>query len=77
MDSTQVYKFFGDCYFDKVLLDAPCSGLGQRPRLTLEQISLEKVAVYQKNLLIAASRVLKIGGELVYSTCSISEEGEK
>lgn len=76
MDSTQAYKHFGDNVFDKVLLDAPCSGLGQRPRLNFEHLDLHKISSYQKSLLVSACRVLKVGGELLYSTCSITEEGK-
>lgn len=76
MDSTQAYKFFGDNIFDKVLLDAPCSGLGQRPRLNFDHLDLTKISSYQRSLLISATRVLKVGGQLLYSTCSITEEGK-
>ncbi|MFM1958182.1 MAG: hypothetical protein RI929_545 [Actinomycetota bacterium] len=62
-------------FYDAVLLDAPCSGLGSvrrkpesRWRKTPEQLSgLTKT---QAELLVAASRALKSGGHLLYSTCS-------
>lgn len=60
--------------FDYVLLDAPCSALGLRPRLlhawTLKQ--LRATAALQRALLHAAVRMLKPGGALVYSTCTIN-----
>ncbi|CAK1580262.1 unnamed protein product [Parnassius mnemosyne] len=62
--------------FDKVLLDAPCSGLGQRP-LLVNKISskmLESYKFVQRKLFNAAVKVLKVGGILVYSTCTINEE---
>ena len=60
--------------FDYILLDAPCTGLGLRPRLlhrqTIEQ--LRSAAHYQRILLDVAVALLKPGGEMVYSTCSIN-----
>jgi 16S rRNA (cytosine967-C5)-methyltransferase len=61
--------------FDRVLLDAPCSGLGvirRNPeakwRLTPDDIT--RLAAVQKTMLKNAVRLLKPGGVLVYSTCS-------
>ncbi|XP_077509339.1 tRNA (cytosine(72)-C(5))-methyltransferase NSUN6 isoform X2 [Amblyomma americanum] len=62
-----------DC-FDRILLDAPCSALGGRPRLSYEQ-SAKAVGSYppqQRALLETAVRLLKPGGLLLYSTCSLS-----
>lgn len=57
-----------------MLLDPPCSALGLRPRLLhawgLRQ--LLQMADYQRALLHAAVALLKPGGTLVYSTCTIS-----
>lgn len=64
---------------DRVLVDAPCSGLGtlrRNPDLKFRQ-SAESVAelnVKQANILTAAARLLKKGGRLVYATCSILAE---
>ena len=59
--------------FDKILLDAPCSGSGTdnvfKDNFTKELI--EKSAKTQEALLKKAIKLLKQGGELVYSTCSI------
>lgn len=62
-----------------VLLDAPCSGTGtlrRRPdaklRKTLEQ--LEELVILQRELLDAAARLVKPGGALIYSTCSLEPE---
>jgi 16S rRNA (cytosine967-C5)-methyltransferase len=65
--------------FDRVLLDAPCSGLGvirRNPeakwRLTPEDVT--RLAAAQKNMLKNAVRMLKPGGVLLYSTCSTTKE---
>jgi 16S rRNA (cytosine967-C5)-methyltransferase len=72
-----------DGEFDRVLLDAPCSGTGTlrhnpeiRWRLTNEDIS--QLAAQQNRFLMNAAAVVKPGGFLVYSTCSIEmEENEE
>ncbi|XP_028390972.1 putative methyltransferase NSUN6 [Dendronephthya gigantea] len=67
--------------FDRILLDGPCSALGQRPQHSLIRKSrqeLESFPIYQRKLLNTAVRLLKTGGTLVYSTCTIpSEENER
>ncbi|KAE8279783.1 putative methyltransferase NSUN6 [Larimichthys crocea] len=60
--------------FDRVLLDAPCSGLGQRPNMG-STWSLKEICSYQplqRKLFHAAVRLLKKGGVLVYSTCTVT-----
>jgi 16S rRNA (cytosine967-C5)-methyltransferase len=61
---------------DRVLVDAPCSGLGtlrRNPDLKWRQSlqAVEEMAVKQAAILQSASRLLKPGGRLVYATCSI------
>ena len=62
--------------FDKILLDAPCSGSGTinifEKQFTRELI--EKSVKIQTELLRKAIKILKKDGEIVYSTCSILEE---
>ncbi|KAN0019096.1 hypothetical protein ACTFIU_002298 [Dictyostelium citrinum] len=62
--------------FDKVLLDGPCSGLGSRPRLieSSSLVDLTNSSEFQKKLIDQAVSLLKPGGILVYSTCSINPE---
>ncbi|KAM9970730.1 hypothetical protein ACTFIR_002594 [Dictyostelium discoideum] len=62
--------------FDKVLLDGPCSGLGSRPRLieSSRLVDLTNSSEFQKKLIDQAVSLLKPGGILVYSTCSINPE---
>ena len=61
---------------DRVLIDAPCSGLGtlrRNPDLKWRQSpkSLEELRVKQAAILASAARLLKPGGRLVYATCSM------
>ena len=60
--------------YDKILLDAPCSALGQRPMLvqTAKVKELESFAKLQKKLFEKAVSLLKEGGIMVYSTCTIT-----
>ena len=62
--------------YDGVLLDAPCSNTGviqRKPdvRWRLKETDIEQCAVLQLKLLKQASRYVRKGGRLVYSTCSI------
>ncbi len=61
---------------DRVLIDAPCSGLGtlrRNPDLKWRQSpkSIEELAAKQQAILASAARLLKPGGRLVYATCSL------
>lgn len=68
-----------DSYFDKILLDAPCSALGviQKKEEVSNWWSLErvgKIAQLQLMLISAAIKMLRPGGEMVYSTCTLTPE---
>jgi len=61
---------------DRVLVDAPCSGLGtlrRNPDLKWRQSpeALQELAVKQAAILQSAARLLKPGGRLIYATCSV------
>jgi 16S rRNA (cytosine967-C5)-methyltransferase len=65
--------------FDGVLVDAPCSGTGtlrRNPeiRWRISPADIEDLAERQKQLLFNAANVVKPGGRLVYSTCSVEPE---
>ena len=64
---------------DKILLDAPCTALGIRPKLWESRTpkDIEATARYQRAFIWAAVKSLRRGGVLVYSTCTLSlEENE-
>ena len=68
--------------FDKIILDAPCSGSGmfRKENKMKEDWSYQKVlknAEIQKNLISIAYSMLKPGGLMVYSTCSFSYEEDE
>ena len=80
-DARNLDNFFS---FDKILLDAPCSGSGtlnlDNPNLNNEftQELVNRSIKTQIGLLKKASMIVKSGGEIIYSTCSIlKEENEK
>jgi len=61
---------------DRVLVDAPCSGLGtlrRNPDLKWRQSAqaVEEMSTKQQSILASAARLLKPGGRLVYATCSV------
>jgi len=67
-------KYFTN-YFDKVIVDPPCSALGSHQESSKKRLErnikrIDKLSEIQFRLLVAASKVLKLGGELVYSTCT-------
>lgn len=65
---------FSSEYFDKILVDAPCSGLGNRPKLKSD-FMVAHITNYletQKSILSTAVQLLKVGGTIVYSTCSLT-----
>ena len=64
--------------FDKVLLDAPCSGLGiirRKPdiKINRQASDAKELQVIQLKLIEVASEYVKAGGVLVYSTCTIDD----
>ncbi|WP_345531134.1 RsmB/NOP family class I SAM-dependent RNA methyltransferase [Viridibacterium curvum] len=64
---------------DRVLVDAPCSGMGtlrRNPDLKWRQTERDLLELVQRQaaILAAAARLLKVGGRLVYATCSLLRE---
>lgn len=76
-DALMLLELFGTDCFDTVLLDAPCSGLGTlrrypEKRWRLDQAVLQRMARLQLPMLQAAAAVVRPGGRVVYSTCSVA-----
>ena len=65
--------------FDKILVDVPCSGYGvirKKPEIlySKNKENIEELAKLQLEILNSAVDILKDGGELIYSTCTITDE---
>lgn len=72
-------KYDGDGkLFDRILLDAPCSALGQRPMLIddlmINTSDIDGLIKHQESLFYQAVKLLKPGGIMVYSTCTINPQ---
>jgi 16S rRNA (cytosine967-C5)-methyltransferase len=77
VDATQALPF--GCRFERILLDAPCSGTGtlaRNPEIKwrLREADLERLAEAQAKMLKGALGYLDLGGRLVYATCSLERE---
>ncbi|HEX8561474.1 MAG TPA: methyltransferase domain-containing protein [Flavobacterium sp.] len=75
IDSTKVIKKLYD-KADRVLIDAPCSGLGVLKRnpdakWKLQPEFIDNIRKVQSEVLESYSRIVKPGGKLVYATCSV------
>ncbi len=65
--------------FDKILVDVPCSGYGvirKKPEIlySKNKENIEELAKLQLEILNSVADILKDGGELIYSTCTITDE---
>ena len=68
--------------FDKILVDAPCSGEGTLRKSPKTYLMwnikvIENLSRLQKKLAAQAMKILKVGGEMVYSTCTLSPEEDE
>jgi len=66
-----------DASFDRVLLDAPCSGIGvfrrrADARWRLQPDTIDELATLQRDLLAAAAPLVRPGGVLLYSVCTLT-----
>ncbi|USK61161.1 16S rRNA (cytosine(967)-C(5))-methyltransferase RsmB [Peribacillus asahii] len=78
-DSRHVEDLFNKEGFDRILVDAPCSGLGvmrRKPdvKYTKTKDDIIKLSSIQQKLLDAAAPLVKQGGRLIYSTCTVDRE---
>jgi 16S rRNA (cytosine967-C5)-methyltransferase len=78
-DALELARRYPADSFDRILLDAPCSGLGvirRKPDLkwTKTPDDIGEIAALQRKLLDSVSSLLRVGGIMVYSTCTIGRE---
>ena len=79
LDARKVHDFFGQNCFDRILVDAPCSGIGllrRKPDIkynkeTADFMSLQEI---QLEILGSVCQTLRKGGIITYSTCTIVSE---
>lgn len=79
MDATQVHKHFPASSFDKILVDAPCSGIGlirRKPdiKYNKENADFASLQTIQLKILDSVCQTLTKGGIITYSTCTIFSE---
>ena len=78
LDWRDFWRYYNET-FDKILLDAPCSGEGtmRKEKINWSMSVIEDLAILQKRMLWSALQALKIGWELVYSTCTMTPEEDE
>lgn len=88
VSNTVVTKMHGQSFkksgivFDRILVDAPCSGTGTirkslKTLLIWNPAMITRLSMTQKQLIDTAFQVLKVGGTMVYSTCSLEPEEDE
>ncbi len=80
-NSASLRRFFPD-YFDKIIVDAPCSGEGmfrkdEQARAEWSEENIRICAARQQEILDNAADMLRPGGRLVYSTCTFAPEEDE
>ncbi|CAH0346933.1 16S rRNA (cytosine(967)-C(5))-methyltransferase RsmB [Bacillus sp. CECT 9360] len=78
-DSRKAHELFHKEGFNRILVDAPCSGLGvmrRKPdvKYTKSEEDISRLSSIQEQLLNAAAPLLKQGDRLIYSTCTVDKE---
>lgn len=76
LDASRVHEEFGPDTFDKILVDAPCSGIGlirRKPDIRYNKAAMDfdSLKAIQLQILDSVCQSLKIGGIITYSTCTI------
>ncbi|HFI0533959.1 TPA: 16S rRNA (cytosine(967)-C(5))-methyltransferase RsmB [Streptococcus suis] len=76
LDASRVHETFGPDTFDKILVDAPCSGIGlirRKPDIRYNKAAMDfdSLKTIQLQILESVCQSLKIGGIMTYSTCTI------
>jgi len=76
LDSLLLNKKYPCLEADKIIVDPPCTAIGVRPKLydkTTEK-QIISTSTYQRQFLKAAAKLLKPGGTMIYSTCTLTVE---
>lgn len=78
LDATKASEAYDNESFDRILVDAPCSGIGllrRKPdiRYAKAEETVANLPTLQLDILNEVAPLLKVGGEMVYSTCTILE----
>ncbi|MGX8793355.1 16S rRNA (cytosine(967)-C(5))-methyltransferase RsmB [Oceanobacillus sp. M60] len=78
-DARKLNEKYEEASFDRILIDAPCSGLGVingKPEIKYEKQvqDIERLAAIQLDIVQAAAKLLKPDGLLIYSTCTVDKE---
>ncbi|WP_155286696.1 16S rRNA (cytosine(967)-C(5))-methyltransferase RsmB [Lacticaseibacillus zhaodongensis] len=79
MDARDAHEHFAAGSFDKILVDAPCSGLGlmrRKPEIKYDktQADIDKLSEVQQSILGSMADLVKVGGRITYSTCTLAQE---
>ncbi|WP_324196344.1 16S rRNA (cytosine(967)-C(5))-methyltransferase RsmB [Bombilactobacillus apium] len=79
LDARKSQEVFAAASFDRILVDAPCSGFGlmrRKPEIRYEKTlaDIEHLAQIQQDILETVAPLLKVNGLLVYSTCTIFDQ---
>lgn len=79
LDAREAHKHFAKNSFDKILVDAPCSGIGlirRKPdiKYNKERQDFQQLQEIQLEILSSVCQTLRKGGIITYSTCTIFDE---
>lgn len=78
-DATDLKAVYGTQLFDKILVDAPCTGYGVMKRKSdikvhLKPEDMDEIIKIQAAILDSAALVCAVGGEIIYSTCTLNKK---
>lgn len=78
-DATKLEDIFDAETYDKVLVDAPCTGFGTmrgKPEIKLNSKpeDIDEIVAIQADILDSAAKMCKVNGDLIYSTCTLNKK---
>lgn len=79
LDARNLHLVLEEETYDKVLLDVPCSGFGVlkgKPEIKINTSpnDLDEIVILQREIIASATKMLKVGGNLIYSTCTLNKK---